>query len=285
MDIIFAGTSDDIEALELGGNQLVNACYEATVAKEKEGRDKRKYGYEAFLFEKYVNLTFFDEILYKNMISQARKALVEKRFNKSLRGYNLKKTAAEDEESESSNDIDGSTSSHGESAAPRRARRNVGMQRAQSARGLQGRRQMSSRRLRSARNIMADVEPEPENGGNRRPSMSRQRLNSIRRELLDDREERRTATKVTNISDDEGAPPTEERRVRRQMSNRRLSGRNLMDGVEGGGMRRNGSNSRLGPEGGGMRRTGSRTTLVDGDGRGTLRNGRHRLSKRNILQD
>lgn len=254
----------------------MNACYEAgATKKEKEKILDRKSGEKAWFFEKYVNLAYFDEVLYKNVISQASKALVEKRFNKSLRGYNLKKTAAEDEDNSHSfddEDIDLSTSSQGEYVAPQRSRRGIGMQRASSARGLQGRRQLSNRRLRSARNVTLDQDKEEKTGsGHSRPNMSRQRLNSIRRELMDEGG-RKTPTKVRSIPDDDNGPGPDGR-VRRQLSARRLSARNLMDAENGGG------------GGGGMRRSGSRTKLQDGgnDRRGNMRNGRHRLSQRNIV--
>lgn len=90
-----AGTEEDIEALEISGNTLVNSCFEAHVKKEKEGRDRRKFGYEAFFFEKFVNRRFFDPAVYQVLIALSSKRLVEQRFNKSLRGFNVKKMQQE----------------------------------------------------------------------------------------------------------------------------------------------------------------------------------------------
>lgn len=259
-------TKDDIDALELSGNKLVNAVYEATVTNEKEGRDKRKYGYEAFFFEKYVNLSHFDEVLYKQLINQASKSLVEKRFNKSLRGYNLKKTAAEaeDEEEEDyrSDESDGpeddSHSSHGGEEPAAGRRRGAGMQRANSARAIRNRQGIANRRRQSARNLMSGGGDDKEDGGNARPSMSRHRLNSIRREL-------------NNNNDADG--PDSNGRMRR-----RLSARNIMAGGdnEGGSQR-------------GVRRAGSRRALNNGggeesgEGRREDRRGVRRASSRNRL--
>lgn len=263
-------TKDDIDALELSGNQLVNAAYEATVTNEKEGRDKRKYGYEAFFFEKYVNLTHFDEVLYKQLINQASKSLVEKRFNKSLRGYNLKKTAAEAEDEEYHSDEsdgpeDDSRSSHGEepAAAPER-RRGAGMQRANSARGIRARQGIANRRRQSARNLMNNVDDKEE--GNARPSMSRHRLNSIRREL--------------NDPDSNHGGPDSNGRMRRKLSSRNvMSGEN--DGERQRGVRR--ASSRRGLSSGGGEESGVRRMNSKEEGRREDRRGVRRASSRNRL--
>ena len=90
--MVFSGAEEDLDALELSGNRLVNQCYEASAtSKEKDGRHKRKYGLEAFFFEKFVNRAYFDELLYRQLITESSKALVEKRVNQQLRGFNVKK--------------------------------------------------------------------------------------------------------------------------------------------------------------------------------------------------
>ena len=62
------------------GNKFVNTCYEARLRdeKEKEGRAYRKYGYEAFFFEKYVNRRYFEKRVYKPLIQAAKEILFEK---------------------------------------------------------------------------------------------------------------------------------------------------------------------------------------------------------------
>ncbi|CAB9517034.1 expressed unknown protein [Seminavis robusta] len=76
-------TEDDLRALEISGNSLVNTAFERLVRDEKDDRDIRKYGYEAYFFEKFVNRRFFDEGTYKELIAQSLEANAEKQPRRS----------------------------------------------------------------------------------------------------------------------------------------------------------------------------------------------------------
>jgi hypothetical protein len=304
----FTGTKNDVEALELGGNKLVNACYEGKLTKEamkeKEKRETKKYGYEAFFFEKHVNLTYFDEILYKNMINQSSKALVEKRFNMSLRSFNLKKTAAveaevenddvlcfSDEEEEDGEDDDDdnhnsgevSFSSQEEEASPHpRAHRREFVSKAHSETRLVSRRQVAGRRVRSARSILEE-DGEAKATTNNTEGRQRRRVSSRRINLGNGEEEARPRRQSNRRIP---AGSEEEARARRQ-SHRRLSGRNIAVDSEPGGsdtrrkstgrspVRPTGSGSER-RESGGVPRKGSSRRVEGGEGpRSTARSSRH----------
>lgn len=88
-------SEEDVDALEVSGNKIINESYEATAGKEKVNREKRKYGAEAYYFEKFVNRTYFDQLLYKQLVTESSKSVVEMRVNRQLRGFNVKKMASE----------------------------------------------------------------------------------------------------------------------------------------------------------------------------------------------
>ena len=67
----YSVTVDDLEALNISGNALVNAAYEATVTNEKVGRNLREFGYEAHFFEKMVNLAYFDPTVYSELMARS----------------------------------------------------------------------------------------------------------------------------------------------------------------------------------------------------------------------
>ena len=78
------GCEEDVDALELSGNNLVNACFEAYVKHDsdlKESRDRRKYGYEAFFFEKFVNRRYFDPDIYRAVIQEATQKWADQKCN------------------------------------------------------------------------------------------------------------------------------------------------------------------------------------------------------------
>ncbi|CAB9515038.1 expressed unknown protein [Seminavis robusta] len=273
-------TDKDVEALEIGGNALVNACYEATVTNEKDGRDRKKYGYEAFLFEKYVNMSFFDEILYKQMMAKASKALVEKRFNQSLRGFNLKKM--EDLQNSMTNmSVDprelleqdpAAEEGRGEpmerthsSRSVQRERRNVGANRRRlSSRNLlgdadsDGNSTTPTRRRLSSRNLLADDEKKEDSA--KRTQLSRNRMNSLRRDLSggDHDNNKQRPSNVRDKSSRDGGG------MRRALSQKRLSAGGS-NHSRSDGMRRASSSNRLNVErnnsSGSMKRTSSRNSL------------------------
>jgi hypothetical protein len=57
---------------------LINVIYEANVKSEKDDRDKRKHGHEAYLFEKYINLSYFSGLVYDHVVSEALQRAAER---------------------------------------------------------------------------------------------------------------------------------------------------------------------------------------------------------------
>ncbi|CAB9506054.1 Stromal membrane-associated protein 2 [Seminavis robusta] len=72
-------TDSDLEALEISGNNVINAIYEANVTNEKDDRDKREHGHEAYFFEKYMNLSYFNGRVYDHVMSDALLRAVERK--------------------------------------------------------------------------------------------------------------------------------------------------------------------------------------------------------------
>ena len=98
-------TDADLEVLEVSGNALVNAAYEANLdTTERDGRTKKKYGYEAYFFEKYMNQRYFIDGVYQQLVQQAEKDHVEQNSNEALQSYNLKKDRDGGPSSKSSRD-------------------------------------------------------------------------------------------------------------------------------------------------------------------------------------
>jgi hypothetical protein len=216
------GTEQDIGALEISGNRLVNACFEATVTNEKDGRDRKAYGYEAFFFEKYVNLSHFDDTLYRQMIAQSAKAFVEKRFNQSLMAFNLKKQQQEELESSLSelsllgneHDREGRCRGEGDflerghhSANFIRDRRHIGMRGKQSSRTREP--------MRSTRSLLGERRED----GVKKSHISRDKLNSLRQELLEGDDNANGAPAGNDNADGSRRPMM----GRRQGSNRRIN--------------------------------------------------------------
>jgi hypothetical protein len=249
------GTEQDIGALEISGNRLVNTCFEATVTNEKDGRDRKAYGYEAFFFEKYVNLSHFDDTLYRQMIAQSAKAFVEKRFNQSLMAFNLKKQQQEELESSLSelsllgneHDREGRRRGEGDflerghqSANFIRDRRHIGMRKKQSSRNVMGG-ELPREPMRSTRSPLGERRED----GVKKSRISRDMLNSLRQELLEGDDNANGAPAGNDIANGS----RRSRMGRRQGSNPRICLNEENDTADGSRRpmmgRRQGSNRRI----------------------------------------
>jgi hypothetical protein len=185
------------------------------------------FGYEAFFFEKYVNLRHFDEIIYRQMIAQSAKALVEKRFNQLLFGLNIKKQEGlggslsqfsiqgDEHDKEARHDDRREGLQRVNSVNAIRDRRNVGMRRRQSSRSLFGG-ELGPERMRSSRNLLEDEKKED---GVKKSHLSREKLIAVRRELLGGDDNQKRPSAGNDISDG----PRRSMAGRRQGSNRRIS--------------------------------------------------------------
>lgn len=187
-------------------------------------------------------------------MTEASKSLVEKRVNQQLRGFNVKRiSSVEDVDPEGSDDDDDKGSRKNSRERRDRGRRE-GLEKAESSRNMRDRRTLQKKRL-SARNIFSIADDDNQDGQSvattsRRGQMSSARMNSLRRDVMGEKEDRRS------------------RGMQRAKSNPRLS----MDSDERAGrkdaranMRRAASNPRLqaGGDGNtsGLRRAGSRRRL------------------------
>ena len=103
--MLFTVTEEDLEVLDISGNALVNEAYEADLdTRERDGRAKKKYGYEAYFFEKYMNRRYFINDVYQQLIQQSEKDHLERKSNEALRLYNQRKDKDNDSSPKSSRD-------------------------------------------------------------------------------------------------------------------------------------------------------------------------------------
>ena len=264
--------------MEVSGNKIVNECYEALVTNEKDGRNKRKYGHEAYFFEKFVNRTYFDQVLYKQLISESSKSLVEMRVNRQLRGFNVKKMATEGGEEF---DPEGSFSARSDEdqlvgsevssrQRPREHRVRKGREGLEKTPSIRDRRTLQKKRL-SAKNIfgadsLLDEKKDDQSVTSRRTQMSSARINSVRRDVMGENGDTRSqgmrraqSSSRIRLDVDERANRKDARaNMRRAVSNPKIQ---LGGDGNANGVRRSCSRRRLGSSGSISRLHGSFSSL------------------------
>ena len=269
-----------MEALEISGNKIINQCYEALITNEKEGRHKRKYGQEAYFFEKFVNRTYFDQVLYRQVMTESCKSLVEKRVNQQLRGFNVRKmNIGEDPDPDGSDEDD-----HPESRKNSRERHDrdarEGMEKTESSRNMRDRRTLQKKRL-SARNIFSIADDDNQDSQSvattsRRGQLSSARMNSLRRDVMGEKDDRRSRgmqraksnPRLSMDSDERASRKDARANMRRAASNPRLQVQQARGDGNASGMRRTGSRRRLGTSNSNRNLSGSFSSLkmTDNDG-------------------